>query len=144
MDNFYKTAVRNFKSSQTLHSNSEFFNSCYLGGYVVECYSKMIIKAAYGSEGSELKSFMHDLKRTTREIDYLVGDPSASGLVDTRYLLDLKSQCGTIIAGQNKWDPIKRYYNDESIWNSSASSAYQRAIDIVMQTITTMKIDGII
>ena len=44
MDNFYDTAKRMHKSSETLHNNNEFHNACYLAGYVVECYAKIIVE----------------------------------------------------------------------------------------------------
>ncbi|MDM8565799.1 hypothetical protein QUF74_09110 [Candidatus Halobeggiatoa sp. HSG11] len=145
MDNFYKTALRTSKSSKTLHDNSEYFNACYLGGYVVECYSKILLKYAYSLTNEDLKKeFKHDLKRTTREIEILRQDQTISDLINPAYLIDLNNICNIIITGQNKWDPIKRYYNDETIWNDDTSIQYQHAINIVMDQISLMKIDGII
>jgi len=145
MDNFYKTALRTFKSSTTLHNSGEYFNAFYLGGYVVECYSKIVLNHAFSlsSEYSK-KHFAHDLIKTTKEIEYLRQDPSVSGLIDTKYIVNLNVECQNIISGRNKWKPIKRYYDDETIWDNIASTQFQDAINIVMRQIRLMKIDGVI
>ena len=54
MDNFYDSAKRMHNSSQILHNNNEFHNSCYLAGYVVECYAKIIVGLSYGFTQEEL------------------------------------------------------------------------------------------
>ena len=60
MDNYFETAQRMQKSSKILFDNKEYHNSCYLSGYVIECYAKVIIGLSYGFNSSELKTFGHD------------------------------------------------------------------------------------
>ena len=43
MDHFYDTAKRMYKSTKTLHNNGEYHNACYLAGYIIECYAKIIV-----------------------------------------------------------------------------------------------------
>lgn len=145
MLNYYKTALRTAKSSKTLHNNSEFFNSCYLGGYVLECYGKLLVKRAMDLSDLDLqKTFSHNLKNIRQFINILNSDPSALGLLDTTYLVDLNTTCSSMINGSNRWDPYKRYDVDENIWDQSTSDNYQNIINILMSQINQMKLDGVI
>jgi hypothetical protein len=145
MENYYKTARRTALSSKTLHNNGEFFNSCYLAGYVLECYTKLLLKKALNLTDVDLKKeFSHDIKKLNQIITILKEDPSAYGLLDTKYLIDITSTCNSMVRGTNKWDPNKRYNTDETIWNSSVSNEYQLSVSIIMAEISKMKLDGVI
>lgn len=145
MENYYKTAKRTSKSSMTLHQNNEYFNSCYLGGYVLECYTKLLLKKALNLSDLDLKKeFSHDIKKLNKLIKTLSADPSAIGLLDTKYLIDINLNCTLMISGNKKWDPNKRYYIDETIWDSDTSEKYQTYITLLMTEISNMKLDGVI
>ncbi|MBN2617365.1 MAG: hypothetical protein JXR64_03525 [Spirochaetales bacterium] len=145
MENYYKTSRRTALSSNILHSNGEFFNSCYLAGYVLECYTKLLLKKALNLTDEDLKKeFSHDIKKLNKTITILKEDPSAYGLLDTSYLIDLTSTCSRMISGTNRWDPNKRYDADETIWNSLVSQEYQCSVSIIMAEINKMKLDGVI
>lgn len=144
-DNYYKTANRNFKSAKVLKDNNENFNSCYLSGYILECYSKIIVQFAYSTTISEIKkTFGHDIKGLQKELRYLLLDPTISNLINSKYILDLSHICPTIISGQNKWDPMKRYSNEEYFWDSSAAEMYINESKIVVKTLASLKLDGVI
>lgn len=96
MDNFYKTANRCFNSSKILHSNVEYFNACYLGGYVLECYGKLIFQKIYSTPPEDMKCYGHDVKKIIREIQQLLADPSPGGLLNPLYIIDLTHNCPTI------------------------------------------------
>lgn len=44
MDNYFDTAERMRDSARLLHERKQFFNACYLAGYVYECYGKSIMQ----------------------------------------------------------------------------------------------------
>ncbi len=145
MDNFYKTAIRTSKSSKILINNGDYFNSCYIGGYTLECYSKILLKLAYGMTDDELKKYIgHDLKKAVKEIKYLKLDPSINGLIDSIYLLDINIDCPFMTKSQTKWNPNKRYNDNETNWNQNTATEYQNEIVKIRQKIATMKINGVI
>ena len=90
MDNFFDTAERVYQSAKTLHDNEEFHNACYLSGYVVECYAKLIIQQAYSTDSKDIKiSFGHNLKEMNKELKYLLNDSSIHGLIPHKYFIQL-------------------------------------------------------
>lgn len=137
MDNYYNTANRMFKSSQTLHSNQEFHNSCYLAGYVIECYAKIIIGLTYGFNTVDLKEFGHDLKQMGKEFQYIYSYSSFSS-----YMLEMPTDFSKILSGSAKWNPIKRYSDTSNEWKPSNSNDYQNEIVLAMQKMAQMRLDG--
>jgi hypothetical protein len=137
MDNYYNTANRMYKSSQILHNNQEFHNSCYLGGYIIECYAKIIIGVSYGFNIPDLKDFGHDLKRMNREFQYIISHSSISS-----YMLDMPVAFSKSLSGNAKWDPFKRYSDTGNEWSETDSNDYQNEIIFAMQKITQMRLDG--
>jgi len=126
-----------YKSSQTLHNNLEYHNSCYLAGYVVECYAKIIIGITYGFNSTDLKVFGHDLKEMRKEFQYILSHSSISS-----YMLDMPTNFSKILAGSTKWNPMKRYSDISNEWLEVSSNDYQKEIVFAMQQIAQMKIDG--
>lgn len=138
MDNFYDTAKRMHKSSETLHSNGEFHNSCYVAGYVIECYAKIIVGLTYGFSQNELaKEFSHDLKKLSKEIQYILSDSQYSA-----YIVDMNSNFGTLLSGNSKWNPMKRYILSSECWGQVNSNNFQSEIQFAMMKLTQMQIDG--
>ena len=137
MDNYYNTANRMYKSSQTLHNNKEFHNSCYLGGYIIECYAKNIIGVSYGFKIAELKDFGHDLKKMNKEFQYIFSHSSVSS-----YMLDMPMNFSTCLSGNKRWDPYKRYSDTINEWNEMNSNNYQNEIALAMQKMAQMILDG--
>lgn len=137
MDNYYNTANRMFKSSQTLHANQEFHNSCYLAGYVIECYAKIIIGISYGFNTSDLKDFGHDLKKMNKEFQYIISHSSISS-----YMLDMPTNFSKTLSGNTRWDPYKRYSDATNEWSQMNSNDYQNEIVFAMQKMAQMRLDG--
>ena len=137
MDNYYDTANRMYRSSQTLHDKLEFHNSCYLAGYVIECYAKIIIGLSYGFNSTDLKDFGHDLKQMRKEFQYIFSHSSLSS-----YMLDMPTNFSKILTGNTKWNPIKRYSDTSNEWIDVSSNDFQNEIAFAMQKIAQMKIDG--
>lgn len=137
MDNYFETAQRMQKSSKILFDNKEYHNSCYLSGYVIECYAKVIIGLSYGVNSSELKTFGHDLKEMNKEFLYIFNHSSYLS-----YIKDLKINFGKITIGATKWNPNRRYSNVASEWTDVIAQDYQIEILVAMQTLAQMRIDG--
>jgi len=137
MDNFYDAAKRMHNSSQILHNNNEFHNACYLAGYVVECYAKIIVGLSYGLTQEELKEFSHDLKKLNKELQYIFSHSQYSA-----YIVDMKADFANLLSGGLKWNPIRRYIVSSDSWNQSNSDNFQNEIQVAMQKLTQMELDG--
>lgn len=140
MDNFYNTAIRIQKDVDILSSsNQSYFNTCYLAGYILECYGKLLILAHDSTVC--VKDYGHDLNKINKKI---VNDISVNGTY-AKYCLDLKTECKAIAIGQSKWSPIKRYEDTSSIWNQKTTADnYINESKKIINVIETMKIDGVI
>jgi hypothetical protein len=135
--NYYDTAMRMYKSSKHLHSNTEFHCSCYLAGYVVESYAKILVGMSYQFGYEDLKqNFLHDLKRLNKELLYILNHSSVQ-----QYINDLHLLCPTIAKGHRKWHPNARYNESNSEWLQNDSEKYQEEIKAVMQVLTRMKLN---
>ena len=145
INNYYKTANRSYSSAKVLKDNNENFNACYLSGYALECYSKIIVQFAYSTTVSEIKKvFGHNIKKLQQELRYLLLDPTINNLINSRYILDLNEFCPTIVSGYNKWDPMKRYSDDEYFWNAETAEKYIEETEIIIRILTKLKLDGVI
>lgn len=132
MDNYYDTANRMYKSSQTLHNNREFHNACYMSGYVIECYMKIMHNCILQS----MPPFTHKLQTLDTGItNYLVNGNSSF----STYLLDRSSFTNIF----NEWDPVSRRYIELiQEWQEQNSNDFQNEIHLAMQELTKMKLDG--
>lgn len=137
MDSFFDTANRMYKSSKTLHDNSEYHNACYLAGYVIECYAKILVQRAYGFDNKTVASeFCHDLKSLNKELKYIFTNTS-----EPLYGIDMSTVFETILSGIYKWNPIKRYSAD--LWKKEASILYQQEILFAIEQLAILKNDGL-
>jgi HEPN domain-containing protein len=133
-DNFLKTAERMYDSSKILHRENQSFNSCYLSGYVAECYAKIM----YGlTSGSNIRS--HD----TADILVRISSLLTSASPYNRYWIDMPIECPNMYSGAAKWHPMERY-SDTYPWTITISAAFQQEMDIFFDKITEMIIDGVI
>lgn len=140
MDDFYCTAKRIHKDVKFLFAtNQSYFNTCYLSGYILECYGKLLITA---HDSTELpKDYGHDLK----DINKKINNEISLNTTYAKYCLDLKIECQTIVSGHNKWDPIKRYGDNSSQWNQkSIAEMYINESSKIINLIEDMKLDGVI
>ncbi len=138
MDNYYDTAKRMYKSSETLHNNSEYHNACYLARYVVECYAKIIVGLSYGFTYNDIKrNFSHDLRRLDDELQYVFAHSSYS-----IYIVDMRVDFSSLLSGYSKWNPTIRYTENSRERNLSDSTNFQNQSQIAMQKLAQMEIDG--
>jgi|GEM_PF-2252115 hypothetical protein len=137
MDNYYDTSRRMFNSSKTLHDNGDFHNACYLAGYIIECYAKIVIGLSYGFSHSDLGGiFKHDLKKMDREFNYILTHSSLSP-----YMVSMTTDFPTILSGE-KWNPMKRYSEQSDQWLEPTSINYQNEVNIAMSKIAQMQLNG--
>lgn len=138
MDNYYDTAKRMYHSSKILHESQDYHNACYMAGYVVECYAKIIVGISHKFNYSEIaKKFSHNLTDLDKELKYILVN---SALAD--YIVDMNSDFSTILSENSKWNPIKRYSNNTGLWKQNNSTDFQNEIKIAMQKLAKMKLDG--
>lgn len=140
-DSFLDTAKRMHKSSEILHQNDDFHNACYLAGYVVECYAKILVEKYSSNYGNNrtARSFSHNLNHLNTEMQYILsGNNSLSS-----YILNASTDFINILA---KWNPVSLRYvdNTNKINSKNISDDFQAEIDLAMQKITKMQIDGVI
>ncbi len=142
-DNFFVASERMYDSSKVLHESSHFHNACYLAGYVLECYGKILIEKAMGGRP---KSYGHDLTRMNTDLGYFLSSGSSGGGSFRKYYFDSVIHCpglrGTL-PGIDRWDPFFRY-SDSANWNQLASGHFQNEKEICFEKITEMYIDGVI
>lgn len=133
MDNFYDTAVRMSKTSKILHDNSDFHNSCYTAGYVIECYTKVFVQKY---SNSTPKSFGHKINDLNGELLNILGGNSSLSM----YILNGSTDFSNIL---NFWNPFTlRYTAQANTLNNATSVSFQLEIDLAMQKLAKMKIDG--
>lgn len=135
-DNYYDMAKRMCKSSETLHNNAEYHNSCYLAGYVVECYAKIIINLFSGQHHGGLKKFSHNISGLDAELQNLLSGNSTL----SSYILSGSSDFASIL---NSWNPVIRYVDDTvAIHSIEISQNFQDEMLSAMQKLAEMKNDG--
>lgn len=125
-------------SSQILHIFEDYHNSCYLAGYVVECYAKIILGLHHNIDALKLgRTYSHNINKMNREFTYILANSSYS-----EYMVDMIVDFPNITAGGQSWDPIKRYTNYSNQWTNIDSDNYQSEIEGVMKKIAKMRVDG--
>lgn len=133
-DNYLKTAERMYDSAKILHQANHSFNSCYLSGYVAECYAKILYNLASGNSRRG-----HDPANILSIVSSLLTSSSPYN----KYWIDMSIECPNMYSGVAKWDPLERY-SDTHPWTSATSTVFQQEMDIFFDKITEMIIDGVI
>lgn len=136
MDNFYDTAKRMHKSSETLHSNGEFHNSCYMAGYVIECYAKIIVQV-FSSGIPTPRSFGHNLYRLDTALSSILSGNSSL----SQYMLDGSTDFSMVLSN---WNPFNLRYVDmaNSLNRQDNSANFQVEVQLAMQKLAQLEIDG--
>ncbi|MBM7615417.1 hypothetical protein [Alkaliphilus hydrothermalis] len=140
-DDFYATAQRVWKDANILNNtpnNTSYFNTCYLSGYILECYGKLLIEA---SEVGKPDSFGHNIRRINEVINKTVSfDQTYS-----KYCIDLNTKCTSIYKGKHRWHPNNRYSGSSTLWNTKeVADKFINESEIVMDIIDEMKVDGMV
>ncbi len=137
-DNYIQTAKRMRESSQTLHTNLEFHNSCYMAGYVVECYLKIFF--GLGFTTNTPRSFGHNIVQINANLQFAVSNSAAAAAFKS-YLVDMATECPNI---SSTWNPNKRYEEETLEWVEGMSDSFQIEKEKCFSMIAKMKIDGVI
>jgi hypothetical protein len=124
-----------YNSSVKLHNQGDYHNACYLSGYVVECYAKIIVGLSYGFNSQDIaKEFRHDLNKLNKELQYILNNSPFS-----MYIVDFDIEFMDIINGPSKWNPIKRYSN--TTWSLGDSTNFQNQIPKAMQLLAQLSLN---
>ena len=135
-DDYQNTAVRMLADANVLKSGGRWFGTCYLSGYVVECYGKIVIEKFSPTAAASLNHSVRSINRG------MLGISQSIGSIAAKYCLDLSVNCATIYS---HWHPSKRYANDNAIWNTQAiAEQYFNEAKKALNVITQMKLDGVI
>lgn len=119
---FLETLERMYKDSRILFQNGEYYNCCYLCGYILECALKYILRR-FGKKQdgtpysvNELKSLAHSTEKLNQALDDWL---SMTGSISASYRLDCRTKCPSIFLGHGgypRWSPAYRY-GDFTKWH---------------------------
>lgn len=113
--NFLETLLRMYNDAKILYSKEEYYNCCYLSGYVLECALKYIL-CTFGvkSDGTrytvdDVKGYQHRTERLNQELEQCI---SSSETFPNIYRLSPETICPFIFRGSGgypPWNPKYRY-----------------------------------
>ncbi len=119
---FMETLARMYRDSRILYKNGEYYNCCYLCGYILECALKYILfrygrKQDGGSYSvNDLKALAHNITRLNQTLDDQI---SVTRSIPASYRLDCGAKCPYIFLGHEgypHWSPAYRY-GDHPKWH---------------------------
>ncbi|WPO92573.1 hypothetical protein [Chryseobacterium sp. HR92] len=139
-DNFIHSAERMRDSSNILHLNKDFHNSCYMAGYVVECYLKIFMNFSLPIPSSNPRSYGHNINQLSADL-YYAATSAASASAYRSYIIDVHTECNNII---NTWNPIKRYEDNPNAWDETMSINFHQEKEKCFDILTKMTIDNVI
>lgn len=140
-DDFKITAERMYASAKTLHEAGDHHNSCYLGGYVIECYQKILYSLLAPGDPQRIHD-LADLKQSYKEKVYAFRNSSKlAKLQKLKLSTDIQISFKSIY---NTWSPTFRYDDSDTRWNEEVSKSYQEEIKHCKHLISQLKINGLI
>ena len=112
---FLKTLERMHQDSKILFEKGEYYNCCYLCGYVLECALKFLL-CRFGKKidgepytWQDVKKHQHKLSKLNQELEECL---SITEGIPPQYRLDSLRNCPYIFSGRegySHWDPGFRY-----------------------------------
>ena len=112
---FLKTLERMYHDSKLLFEEGEYYNSCYLCGYVLECALKFLI-CRYGKKANgdnytweDVKRHSHKLNRLNQALEECLAITDG---IPPQYRLDSSRMCPYMFndgEGHFSWNPAFRY-----------------------------------
>lgn len=112
---YLKTLERMYKDSRILYEKEEYYNCCYLCGYLLECALKYILlKFGRKEDGNQfsiadLKRDTHNMAKLNQRLESWI---NCTGGVHARYRIDCKKMCPYMFVGRQgypHWNPEYRY-----------------------------------
>ena len=141
MDNYKDTAYRMYEDAEILLKNKKWINCCYLSGYVLECYCKLVLDNALTNgiiDRRSVREYSHNVSNMESDISMIL----LSHYQLSRYCLDLNTKCQNILSG---WNPNKRYKDNGYLWDDDAiANKYKEESDFLIEQILQMELDGVI
>lgn len=142
MDDFKITLSRMYNDAKVLNENNCWFNSCYLSGYVIECYAKILLEHALikglSISKNSIRKYSHNITEMNLDLSNVISYDVSIG----NYCVDLSKVCPNLFA---TWNPNMRYSDNSHIWNQkNSSNDIINEIDQIMYNISKMKLDGVI
>lgn len=120
--NFLETLERMYKDSRILFQNEEYYNCCYLCGYILECTLKYLLQN-YGKKQdgqpysiNDLKAIAHNTTKLNQELDDWL---SVTSGISSAYRLECRTKCPYLFVGKEgypPWSPAYRY-GDFTRWH---------------------------
>ena len=142
MDDYFDTAQRIYNDITILRNSNKWFNTCYLSGYIMECYEKIILNEVLNVPNA--RGFSHDVDRMADEIHRLYTAYLVGGGVPSKYIVDIRRACASLFDGDNSWHPTKRYRNQTTIWGQTIAELFYNETDGIMMLLLEMELDGAI
>lgn len=113
--NFLETLSRMYQDAKILYGEEEYYNCCYLSGYVLECALKYIL-CTFGvkSDGTrytvdDVKGYQHGTEKLNQELEQCI---SGNETFPNIYRLSPETICPFIFKGSGgypPWNPKYRY-----------------------------------
>ena len=145
---YLSTLHRMYKDAKLLYDNKEYYNSCYLAGYVLECALKYIL-LTYGRKADGEKYTLTEIKKvahnTVKLNTYLDDWISVTDGIEARFRFNSRIICPHIFTGEGgypKWDPKYRYGEHPQWELQSFSLNYIRDIENIFRFISNIVIGG--
>lgn len=135
MSQYFQTAERMLQSSKILHENNQFFNACYLAGYVVECYQKIVIQILDSNP-----KMIHDLDELKEHYKRLKATRRGQRLVKDSLAVDIEAKFPSVF---QLWNPTHRY-DDTHKWDEESSLKLQKEIKQCNHILARMRTNGYI
>ena len=143
MPDSYLNAIERMRdSSRLLHGSKQFHNACYLGGYVVECYLKILhsLSSLQRPAGRGRGAYGHNIQALNADLVYALTSSTATARM-RQYLLDISIECASILA---TWNPNYRYDDGTIGWNEPTSNAFQSELEKCYEKVIKMLVDAVI
>lgn len=146
--NFLMTLKRMYHDSKILFQKGEYYNCCYLCGYVLECTLKYIL-LQYGKKHdgqsytvNDLKAFRHNTDKLNQELDDWL---SMTETIMPAYRLEGRTKCPYLLVGKEgfpAWNPKYRY-GDYDKWNEKEyCEKYLAESEYLYRFVTEMVLGG--
>lgn len=145
---FLETIKRMYKDSRLLFQNGEYYNCCYLCGYILECSLKYILQK-YGikQDGQhystdDLKSFRHNTEKLNQTLENCL---SMTGGILSAYRLDCRGKCPYIfvgVEGYPHWNPEYRYGSHIKWYDREYCEKYMKESKYIFEFIANIEIGG--
>ena len=142
---FLSTLERMYTDAKLLYENAEYYNCCYLSGYVLECALKYLL-CTFGLKSDRTPYTIDDMKRIfahgTQKLNHALEQCISSGAgIPATYQLMPERMCPYIFAGASgypPWNPMYRY-GEHPMWSTEEwSTYYMNEIDAIFKFISSV------